>query len=477
MNQRYLSFGVLIADLIWSLLAMSAAILLRYGTTGGSVEMAATLSLVPFLSATWIIWGILSLSVPLHGFHGGWRLSAVTSQLVLFVTCLLLVLLSGGYLSRSYVSRLVLLQFGFLLLAGFILVRFVVYVLLRARSQNGLARRAVIVGRGHLAMELAHKIERHPETLCRVIGFLAPDERSLEGDELPFFPQPSTSTGPLGMANLLYEKRIDELIVILQECASPDLLNLIGVCRSRGIRISVVPQFYDLYLSRSELVDLDGLPVLQFGKSGFSAAGLIWKRCFDIVLGILLSIPAIPLLLPIVLALRYGKGKAFRWEERCGLRAQTFHMLRLNIDRRPGNKSRVEEILCELSLTELPQLWNVLKGDMSIVGPRPEAPDRVHRYTEWQQQRLTVKPGITGLAQVHGLREQHSSEEKTRFDLQYLVRPSFWADLSLLLQTLWTLITRTNSSVPIKRAEQPKARLSTFERTMQPEILENAHRP
>jgi lipopolysaccharide/colanic/teichoic acid biosynthesis glycosyltransferase len=99
-------------------------------------------------------------------------------------------------------------------------------------------------------------------------------------------------------------------------------------------------------------------------------------------------------------------------------------------------------MLENMSLTELPQLWNVLRGEMSLVGPRPESPDRVTRYSEWQQQRLSIKPGMTGLAQVHGLRDQNSSEEKTRFDLQYILNPSAVADVSILLQTLWTLAVR-----------------------------------
>src|SRR5205807_8812152 len=106
------------------------------------------------------------------------------------------------------------------------------------------------------------------------------------------------------------------------------------------------------------------------------------------------------------------------------------------------NLALLQRLLQRLSITELPQLLNVLKGEMSLVGPRPESRDRVDHYTEWERQRLTVKPGITGLAQVHGLREQHSSEEKCRFDLQYLLKPSPLMDLSLLLQTSWTLITR-----------------------------------
>jgi lipopolysaccharide/colanic/teichoic acid biosynthesis glycosyltransferase len=117
-------------------------------------------------------------------------------------------------------------------------------------------------------------------------------------------------------------------------------------------------------------------------------------------------------------------------------------MYRLNSDRDCEIVPRYELILQQLSITELPQLWNVLRGEMSLVGPRPESPERVKHYSDWQRQRLNVKPGMTGLAQVHGLRQQHSSEEKARFDLQYMLHPSLFLDVSLLLQTIWTLAGR-----------------------------------
>ena len=117
-------------------------------------------------------------------------------------------------------------------------------------------------------------------------------------------------------------------------------------------------------------------------------------------------------------------------------------MWRLNSARECKQLSRREIVLQQLSITELPQLWNVLRGEMSLVGPRPESPERVKHYSDWQLQRLNAKPGMTGLAQVHGLREQHSSEEKTRFDLQYMLDSSPFLDFSLLLQTFGTLIGR-----------------------------------
>ena len=136
------------------------------------------------------------------------------------------------------------------------------------------------------------------------------------------------------------------------------------------------------------------------------------------------------------------KGRGFRRELRCGLHGETFLMYRLNSDR-PASALPAHEYLMQWSsLTELPQLFNVLRGEMSLVGPRPEGPERTRHYSEWHKQRLSVKPGITGLAQVHGLRDQNSSEDKTKYDLQYILHRSLFQDISLLLQTAWTITRR-----------------------------------
>jgi len=114
----------------------------------------------------------------------------------------------------------------------------------------------------------------------------------------------------------------------------------------------------------------------------------------------------------------------------------------LDIDRTGENGPTYERLMRDLSISEIPQLWNVLVGDMSLVGPRPEDPERVKHYSDWLKQRLNAKPGVTGLAQVNGLREHHASEEKTRFDLQYQLEWSPFNDLVLILQTIATLAKR-----------------------------------
>ena len=114
--------------------------------------------------------------------------------------------------------------------------------------------------------------------------------------------------------------------------------------------------------------------------------------------GNVLLVIALPVLLPAVIRLRRIKGRGLREEMRCGKNGHPFSMLRLNVDRPANHASRFERILEKASLTELPQLWNVVRGEMALVGPRPESPQRVQFYSEWHRQRLIVKPGITGLA-------------------------------------------------------------------------------
>ncbi len=430
---------ILIADLTWSISAFLGAEGLRYGVYWTSTERSAVFAFVPFLSVSIVFWILLSVWTSLDCFRGGWHFPSVVSRLFLAVFCLMGLLFSAGYLEREYVSRLALGYFGLLLFIGFVAIRYGVRLLLLARYRAGKVRRVVIAGSDRVARELAGKIKRHPEMVSKVVGFLCPENEGNLNSEGSLV---ASSVPTLGVVNFLADHQIDDLIVALPKPAVPEILNLAGRCRERGINVSFVPQPYELYLSRPALLDLDGIPVLELREISPSDLYFRCKRICDAALGSLLTIVAFPILLPAVIGLQRSKGKAFCWEARCGRHGRPFSMLRLNVERSLAASSRFERLLASLSLTELPQLWNVLKGEMSLVGPRPESLDRVQRYSEWQQQRLSVKPGITGLAQVHGLRDQNSSEEKARFDLQYILNPSPLADVSILLQTFWTLAVR-----------------------------------
>jgi lipopolysaccharide/colanic/teichoic acid biosynthesis glycosyltransferase len=493
MKNRTLTSRILLADLLWAAFALLGANFLRYGSLLDPQRHVSLDNLLVFLATTWILWILLFTSMRLDGFRGGWHFPAIVSQVFLAIGCLMGILLAAGYLFRVLVSRLALIYFGTLLFSGLILIRYAVRRDLRARYRRGEVSRTVIAGAGRVARELAIKLERHPEMLCKVVGFLYPQDSAIEPSNFTALEgQPAINLSTLGIVEFLQAQKVQELILALSQPAWPEVLNLAGRCREHGINVSLVPQPYELYLSKPAFIDLDGLPVLQLRGPLAPYPLLFAKRALDVVLGIFLAVITGPIVLGSALVLRLTKGRGFRRHLRCGQHGRSFHMLRLNIDRRKLHKPLFEQVLERLSITELPQLWNVLRGDMSLVGPRPESPDHVKRYSEWQLERLSVKPGITGLAQVHGLREQNSSEEKTQFDLQYRLNPSSWTDISLLLQTVWTVALRvlrysqgwwrTPESAAADDGALPESRIPVRSTVHPPkpeigeEVLSSAHR-
>jgi lipopolysaccharide/colanic/teichoic acid biosynthesis glycosyltransferase len=472
MKSNNLRNWIAVADSAWVAMAMALAYLLRYGWAwDGPPGRTAAIFLLPSLAAV-LVWSVLSSRLQLDGFRGGWRFSAVVSQLLSAVSLLMMALLVGGYLSRHYVSRLMLGYFGLLLFAGFLLIRFAAWSILRSRYRKGMVRRVVIVGNGSLAREMAVKIEHHPESLYHVVGFLCPAGTAFDAP-LPGAGTDVVNVQSLGIVDILQAHEVNEVILTLPQTSHPEVLDLVALCRRRGIAVSLVPQPYLLYLSKPELVDLGGLPLLQLKEA---AAGMqdnpMWKRVLDLALASFLSLLSLPVVLIAGAVLKRKKGQGFCRELRCGQHGKPFWIYRLNSERNASGLTRSEYVMQQLSLTELPQLLNVLRGEMSLVGPRPEGLDRARRYTDWHRQRLSAKPGMTGLAQVHGLRHQNSSEDKTRYDLQYIMHRSVFQDISLLLQTIWTLMGRV---LQLRKVPPPPVELPG-ESFFEPVFEESLHR-
>jgi lipopolysaccharide/colanic/teichoic acid biosynthesis glycosyltransferase len=440
MKPEQLRNRILAADLAWIPVALAAEQGLCSGLHCRQIPLGPS-NFVVYVVCTVFAWVLLSENLHLDGFRGGWRLPAMISHLLLAAALLMVLLLAVANVSERYVGRMTLSVFTLFLLVGFFCIRWAALRMVLRRYKNGDVHRVVILGSDQLATELAAKFSHHPELLCQVVGFLCP---GIEGPPVRpgrNVPAASTTVSTMEVIGLLRRHKVDEL-VMAHTVASNEILNLVALCRQQAIRVSLVPQPYELYLSRPSLLDLGGLPLLQFGELEPPASAGIGKRVLDFALGFVLAALTLPVILLCGAVLRVSTGKAFRWETRTGWRGTQFSMLRLNVDHGPQKHSGFERMLWQLSVAELPQLWNVLRGDMSLVGPRPEGPERASRYSAWQQQRLSVKPGITGLAQVQGLREQHASEDKTRHDLQYMLQPSLLKDLSLLIETVWTLTVR-----------------------------------
>jgi lipopolysaccharide/colanic/teichoic acid biosynthesis glycosyltransferase len=463
MTRRY-RFTILILDLLWIVAAFYLAYSLRYHRFDLGFESAISFRIFYSITASaLLIWALLSLSRSLDGFQGGWEFPAIASRLMIAIFYLLVFLFAVGYATRHYYSRLLFFYLPFLLFAGFLLIRCGARLLILSRAHGGAARRTVILGGGTVALELAEKIGRHPELLLQVVGFLYPPGNG--GSKEPSSAGNSNRSLPsTGIAGFLEELKVQDIIVVLQQQASTEVEKVISQCRGLGMCVRLVPHWYQLYVSDANMVEIDGVPLISLEERNIWPGSLVLKRILDSVVGSALLLLTLPLLLLAIVNIWSQRRNAFCREIRCGRMGKTFSMYRLNIDRHSPDLVGFQRFMANFSLTELPQLWNVLAGQMSLVGPRPEPPERVKHYSDWQRQRLSVDPGLTGLAQVQGLREQHSSEAKARFDLQYIFHWSLFLDLSLILQTVWTLALR-----PFKRKRVPapvtdETRLTTYEK-------------
>jgi lipopolysaccharide/colanic/teichoic acid biosynthesis glycosyltransferase len=436
-----LRYWILLADLLWVTAAFLLAHWLRYGFIGlGAEPWHVLLPNVLAVGAPLLVWTLLYFNKNLGGFSGGWNLPTIFFQEIVAVLYLMGALLLLAFLMKFYFPGVVLVYFGLLSPIGPILIRCVARWFVISRSRAWPKRRIVILGTGQIVRELAVKIANHPEMSMEVVGVLFPSDVEPYG-RAPNVPA-ATPIRTLNILNLLQEKSVHELIVVEPLRLGPETDKLISTCRKAGMRVHLVPQHYELYLSKVKLTEIDDVPLLTLEGHSLSRTSLRLKRTIDLLLGSVLLILSSPLLAFSAVALYWKKGMAFRRELRCGRHGNQFWMCRLNIDRDSANLDSCERILAQFSFTELPQLWNVLKGEMSLVGPRPEPPERVKHYSMWQRQRLSVTPGLTGLAQVNGLREGHSSQEKSHFDLQYISHCSVFLDLSLVLQTGWALFAR-----------------------------------
>lgn len=441
MTPRNLRNIILTADLAWGMLAMPLAYLMRYGWVWRGPTDSTALIFLPALMAALLFWSVMSSWVRLDGFRAGWRFPSVISQLLLAVLSLMCALFTIAYLGRQYISRLALGYFGLLVFLGFLAIRMIARTIMASRSARGLVRNVVIVGNGPLAREMANKIESHPEMLRRIVGFLCPGEDAFPTIS-PANRKDAVTLRTFDVGGLLQAHGVHEVILTVSAPGHPEILDFTARCRNQGIAVSMVPQPYEMYLTKLELTDLDGLPLLELQTGPLVDGEPFWKRSFDVAMTLALLPVCIPPMLAGAALLKVKKGRAFCSEQRCGKDSKEFGIYRLDSPRRSTELPTYERLLQKTSITELPQLFNVLRGEMSLVGPRPEGLDRARRYTDWHRQRLKAKPGITGLAQVYGLRDQHSSEDKTRYDLQYILRRSPFQDISLLLQTAWTLIVR-----------------------------------
>ena len=380
-----------------------------------------------------------------------------------------LVIMTILYIFRlHYFSRPLVLFFGLVNVLLLILKQITVrYVLSLIRESGYNLQEILIVGTGQSTRKLIQAINGHKEWGFRIAGLVGQDPQ-LIGKEV----EGIKVIGLLkNLPKLIKEKVIDEVIFAVPREWLSDLDDAVYACEEMGINTRLTVDWFQPLIAKSRLDEVDKIPSLVFSATPDYGWSLLAKNVLDIVASFLLLIILSPLFLLIGLFIKLtSKGPVFFVQTRLGLNGRRFRfykfrsmivdaetklkpLLKDNDMNGPvfkmKNDPRITKIgflLRKSSLDELPQLYNVLKGEMSLVGPRPPLPEEVKKYGRWQRRRLSVKPGITGLWQVSGRGEIKDFNEWLRLDLEYIDNWSLWLDFKILLKTFWVVLTAKGAS-------------------------------
>jgi exopolysaccharide biosynthesis polyprenyl glycosylphosphotransferase len=328
-------------------------------------------------------------------------------------------------------------------------------VILRAA---GYRRRAVLVGRGKHIGDVGRALGDAPHSPIEVVGFLAPGQL------------PENGLRALGrledLEGVLATQRVDEVIIADPDFPQADALELVDQCSRRGVRVRLAPSTMEILIHRAEFVPGQSVPLFELGPPVFEGVDFALKRTFDIVGATALLVLLSPLLLAITIAVRVSsRGPVLYRSTRRGIGQRPFPCLKfrtMHTDaeerqadleelneatgalfkiREDPRLTRVGKTLRRFSLDELPQLINVLRGEMSLVGPRPLPQRDYDMLEDWHRKRYLVLPGITGLWQVSG-RSELDFDDLVHLDFIYLEHWSLALDLTIILKTIPAVISR-----------------------------------
>ncbi len=351
-----------------------------------------------------------------------------------------------------------MILYGWALTILFITLGRVVHGQIRARlRRRGWGRdRVLVVGTGDVGRMIFQKIQSNPGLGYKVVGLVSVDGQSHAPPLAPVLGQARD------LARLSDEHEVDEVIIGLPEATQPEILPLISECERGKVTIKVYPDVFQIMASQVSIGDLGGLPLLTVRDIALRGWRRTVKRTMDLVGGAFLLVVLSPLMVLMAILIKLdSRGPVFYAQERMGLDARPFRMLKfrsMRTDAEAGGPgwtvkddprvTRLGRVIRRINVDELPQLVNVLFGEMSLVGPRPERPvyvDQFRRSIPRYMDRHWEKAGLTGWAQANGLRGDTSISERTKYDLWYIENWSLVLDIKILIRTVFNLFRSGNA--------------------------------
>ncbi len=454
-NEKFLTQLYVLVDVVFIFIAFSLAWWLKFGFLHSS-----TIPHLPFHS--YLIWGVIYalLSIFLGYFFNLYapkRKNPFKSELIKIVEIhifSLLILISILFLfGVENVSRGFLISFfgTSILSVGF--YRLLVKLTLRSLRKKGYNKQfVVILGAGTIGRQYHDMIKRHPEFGIEVLGFLD----DFQNNHIHEFGDYTPIIGKVNDLGYILDKHtVDEIVIALPFSAHKKYQEIVGTCEKAGVRVLIIPDYHKILPAKPSFDTLGDLPVINIREVPLDELrNRILKRAFDIVFSIFAILLTLPIMILISIMIKLtSEGPIIFKQERVGMNNRTFIMYKfrsMKIDSNGESKTKwttpndnrrtlIGTLIRQTSLDELPQFFNVLKGDMSVVGPRPERPYFVNQFKENVPKYMVkhyVRPGITGWAQVNGLRGDTSISKRITFDLFYIENWTFVLDLKIICKTL-----------------------------------------
>jgi exopolysaccharide biosynthesis polyprenyl glycosylphosphotransferase len=429
---------------------------------------------LPLLPLSLLIWGTSLWSSGRYRSHRtvplideAWALTRVCAGGTVALTLAIFGLRLGEKLLQDEISRLWIVLFG--LFAWLLLLWEKVALRLTSRyvRERGLNYRTVlIVGVSPTALRVVESIEQHRFWGFKILGFVLNEQQPPDD-----FPERYPILGDMGDIPAIVEQLVvDDVIFAVRRRDLDRLEDLFLALQEQGIRTRFAIDFFPHTRAQAQFEELDGMPLLTFSTAPSSLLQLLFKRALDVMISGTVLVLSLPVLALIALTLKVGYGGSVLFRQtRCGLNGRRFTLYKFRTMVENAEQQREELLhlnemdgpvfkltrdprvtslgrwLRKFSIDEIPQLWNVLRGDMSLVGPRPPIPEEVAGYQRWQRRRLSMKPGITCLWQISG-RNQVDFESWMQMDLEYIDTWTPLLDLKILLKTIPAVLSGRGAS-------------------------------
>jgi exopolysaccharide biosynthesis polyprenyl glycosylphosphotransferase len=407
-----------------------------------------------------LIWIIVFLSSSVYDSSKNLRVADELNSILLSSVLASTIIAGTLFLTYREISRVLFLSFAMISVVMLISYRLIYRLAYRKKFLRKVEeKRVLIIGAGLVGRQLEKKMLGFHTLGFKIVGFVD-DNKDLVARKIDVL-------GDLSEAvNIAKKEHITDIVFALPQRAYDKINRLVSELHNLPVRIWVIPDYFALALNQAAMLEFAGLPMIDLRAPALNEYQRMTKRMFDLVMTIPLIFLATPLYILIAIAIRLDSpGPVFYHSQRVGENGRTFKMFKfrsmvLDADKKLSqvtrfdkkgrlffknpNDPRVTRVgrwLRRTSLDELPQLINILKGDMSLVGPRPELPDLVEKYEPWQRKRFSVPQGLTGWWQVNG-RSDKPMHLHTEEDLYYIQHYSIWLDLQILLKTVWVVLRR-----------------------------------